>query len=82
MVFHDVDWNALTGDAEQQSPDREYIMKALKESTNNGTKEDIVVLLHDASAKGITADTLPEVIEYLKSKNYVFKAIKNSNYNS
>ncbi len=77
-----VDWNALTGDAEQQSPDKEYIMKSLKESTLDGTKEDIVVLLHDASAKGITADTLPDVIEYLKSKNYVFKAIKNSNYNS
>ena len=75
-----VDWNALTGDSEQQSPDKEYIMNTLKESTNNGTKEDIVVLLHDAGAKTITADTLGDVIEYLKSKNYVFKAVRNSNF--
>ncbi len=79
LGYQHVDWNALTGDSETEAPDREYIMNALKESTNNGTKEDIVVLLHDAGAKQITADTLPEVIEYLKSKNYVFKAVKNSN---
>ena len=75
-----VDWTALTGDSEIQDPDADYIMNKLKESTNNGTKEDIVVLLHDAGAKQITADTLPQVIEYLKSKNYVFKAVANSNY--
>ena len=80
LGYQHVDWNALTGDSETENPDREYIMNALKESTNNGTKEDIVVLLHDAGAKQITADTLPEVIEYLKSKNYVFKAVKNSNF--
>lgn len=81
LGYQHVDWNALTGDSETENPDREYIMNALRESTNNGTKEDIVVLLHDAGAKQITADTLPEVIEYLKSKNYVFKAVKNSNFN-
>ncbi|MBQ8526727.1 MAG: polysaccharide deacetylase [Clostridia bacterium] len=75
-----VDWTALTGDSEIQNPDAEYIMNTLKESTNNGTKEDIVVLLHDAGAKKITAETLPQVIEYLKSKNYVFKAVTNSNF--
>ena len=75
-----VDWNSLTGDAEKENPDKDYIMNALKESTANGTKEDIVVLLHDAGAKQITADTLSDVIKYLKSKNYVFKAITNSNY--
>lgn len=75
-----VDWNALTGDSEVQEPDADYIMNALKESTNNGTKEDIVVLMHDAGAKKITAETLPQVIEYLKAKNYVFKAVTNSNF--
>lgn len=75
-----VDWNSLTGDSEVQNPDAEYIMNALKESTINGTVEDIVVLMHDAGAKKITADTLPQVIEYLRSKNYVFKAVKNSGF--
>jgi peptidoglycan/xylan/chitin deacetylase (PgdA/CDA1 family) len=57
-----VDWNSLTGDSEVQNPDAEYIMNALKESTNNGTAEDIVVLLHDAGAKKITADTTLSVV--------------------
>ena len=80
LGYQHVDWNALTGDSEVENPDEEYIMNALKESTNNGTKEDIVLLMHDAGAKQITADTLPKVIEYLKSKNYVFEAVKNSNF--
>lgn len=75
-----IDWNSLTGDSETETPDREFIMKRLAETTNNGKKEDIVLLMHDAGAKTITAETLPEVIEYLKRKNYVFKPIYNSNY--
>lgn len=80
LGYQHVDWNSLTGDSETEAPDEEYIMNTLKETTNNGTKEDIVLLMHDAGAKQITADTLPMVIEYLKSKNYVFKAVYNSKY--
>lgn len=75
-----IDWNSLTGDSETETPDRDFIMSRLAETTNNGKKEDIILLMHDAGAKTITAETLPEVIEYLKSKNYVFKPIYNSNY--
>ena len=75
-----IDWNSLTGDSETETPDRDFIMNRLAETTNNGKKEDIVLLMHDAGAKTITAETRPEVIEYLKSKNYVFKPIYNSNY--
>ena len=75
-----IDWNSLTGDSETETPDRDFIMNRLAETTNNGKKEDIVLLMHDAGAKTITAETLPEVIEYLKSKNYAFKPIYNSNY--
>ncbi len=77
-----INWNSLTGDSagEVENPDGEYLMNQLKQSTNDGTTEDIVVLMHDAGAKQVTADTLPQVIEYLKSKNYVFKPIYNSNY--
>lgn len=77
-----INWNSLTGDSagEVENPDSEYLMNELKESTNNGRTEDIVVLMHDAGAKQVTADTLPQVIEYLKSKNYVFMPIYNSNY--
>ena len=34
--------------------------------------------MHDAGAKTITAETLPEVIEYLKRKNYVFIVLPKS----
>ena len=80
LGYQYINWNSLTGDSETENPDKEYIMNALKESTNNGKKEDIVILMHDAGAKSITYETLPDVIEYLKSKNYVFKPIYNSNY--
>ncbi len=77
-----INWNSLTGDSagEVENPDSEYLMNQLKESTNNGKTEDIVVLMHDAAAKQVTADTLVQVIEYLKSKNYIFKPIYNSNF--
>lgn len=78
--YQHINWNSLTGDSELENPDSEYIMNKLKESTNNGRTEDIVLLMHDAGAKKITAETLPQVIEYLMSKNYVFKPIYNSDY--
>ena len=67
-----VDWNALTGDAEKSSPDEEYLMNNLQKTTQN--KNSIVILMHDAQAKKVTADTLPEIISYLKEQGYEFKS--------
>ena len=66
-----VDWNALTGDSESTNPTLEKLMKNLKRTTNG--KNSVILLMHDSSAKKITADTLPQVIEYLKEQGYEFK---------
>ena len=66
-----VDWNALTGDSESTNPTLEKLMKNLKRTANG--KNSVILLMHDSSAKKITADTLPQVIEYLKEQGYEFK---------
>ena len=64
-----IDWNVLTGDA-QGANTKEKIMKNLKKySKNKGT---IVVLMHDASSKILTYETLKEVIDYLRNEGYTF----------
>ena len=65
-----INWNALTRDAEGK-PTKESIINDLK-STAEG-KNRIVVLMHDAGTKQLTADTLPEVIAYLRGQGYTFK---------
>lgn len=65
-----INWNALTNDA-VGTPTAESIINDLK-STAEG-KNSIVVLMHDASTKQLTADTLPTVISYLREQGYSFK---------
>lgn len=67
------DWNALNGDAEGGTPSAEQLIERVKKSSN--TKEDIVVLMHDAAAKSTTADALPGIIEYLAGQGYSFKRL-------
>lgn len=64
-----VDWNVLTGDAEGANT-KEKIIKNLKKHTKN--KGNIVVLMHDASNKILTYETLNEVIDYLRDEGYTF----------
>ncbi len=66
-----IDWNALTGDSETSNPSPDVLMKNLKVTTNG--KNSVVILMHDTAAKKVTVDTLPQVIEYLKSEGYKFK---------
>lgn len=64
-----VDWNVLTGDAEGANT-KEKIMKNLQKYTKD--KGNIVVLMHDASNKILTYETLNEVIDYLREQGYTF----------
>lgn len=66
-----IDWNALNGDAETNNLSAEYEMSRLQETV--GEKKCIVVLMHDAYAKKVTAETLPQMINYLKEQGYEFK---------
>ena len=67
-----VDWNALTGDSEKQSPTEEYMMENLQRTAQN--KNSIVVLMHDSQAKVETVNFLPKVIEYLREQGYEFQS--------
>lgn len=67
------DWNALTGDAESANPTAGSIISRLKKTV--GEKEDVVILMHDALAKGVTARTLPDVLDYLIECGYQFDTL-------
>ena len=71
--YRHCDWNALSGDAEKASPSADYIMSRLKQSVGN--KENVVILMHDALAKGVTAKTLPDVLDYLIECGYEFDTL-------
>lgn len=66
-----IDWNALNGDAETNNLSPEFEMQRLQETTQG--KSNIVVLMHDAPYKSVTAQTLPQIISYLKEQGYEFR---------
>ena len=66
-----VDWNALTGDAETTEPTPEFEMERIAQTVAN--KNSVVILMHDAQAKKVTAQTLPQIISYLRENGYEFK---------
>ena len=37
------------------------------------SKNSLVILMHDAAAKSVTADALPQIIAKLKEEGYEFK---------
>lgn len=65
-----IDWNALNGDAETNDLSPEFEMQRLSETV--GEKSSIVILMHDAAAKSVTAETLPQIISYLRDNGYEF----------
>lgn len=69
-----VDWNALNGDGEGHGFSEEYLFNRFKETA--GSKDKIVILMHDTNAKENTAKGLEKIIIYLKSEGYEFKALK------
>ncbi len=72
-----IDWSCLTGDSNTTEPTPEYLLNTLNYSIGNTKTGDIVVLMHDSPSKQITADVLPQVIEYLYSAGYKFDVLKN-----
>ena len=67
-----VDWNALTGDAEKVHIVAEELIDKL--ATTIEGKNSVVILMHDAEAKQLTADLLPQIIAYLREQGYEFKS--------
>lgn len=75
-----IDWNCLTGDAERKAvrpTDTRGQVDYLDKSLNQNLHSDIaVVLMHDATNKQLTADSLNSVIKYFKEHNYKFGVLK------
>lgn len=69
-ILH-VDWNALTGDAETNELSIEFELMRLQQTTEN--KNSVIILMHDAPVKSITAEALPQIISYLREQGYEFK---------
>lgn len=67
-----VDWNALNGDAETNNLSPEFELARLQETV--GSKNSVIILMHDAPAKRVTAETLPHIISYLREQGYEFKS--------
>lgn len=71
-----IEWNALNGDAEGKvikGPDV-LVENAIKTA---GNASNVIVLMHDFAGKigRYTAEALPRIIEYFKSKGYQFRTL-------
>lgn len=69
-----IDWNALSKDAEGPKKNAEQLAQEAIKSA--GTKEKVVLLMHDTYGKEETAKSLPTIIQYFKDQGYQFKVIK------
>ena len=67
-----LDWNALTADA--AGLDNVNDMMNYVETTM-GNKNSVVILMHDIGTKKSTYELLPQLIQELKEKGYVFENI-------
>lgn len=64
-----LDWNCLTKDSEGNFP-KEELIQNFKETSAG--KDNLVILMHDASGKILVPEVLKEIIAYLKNEGYVF----------
>ena len=64
-----LDWNCLTKDSEGNFP-KEELIQNFKETSEG--KDNLVILMHDASGKILVPEVLKEIIAYLKNEGYVF----------
>lgn len=73
-----IDWNVLNGDAESNYRTVEELVNRLKETINDlaGNDDVLVILMHDTNAKKTTAQSLQQIIDYLKSLGYEFRTLK------
>ena len=67
------DWNVDSGDANKSTQDKQVII----DSVLNGakSKEQAIVLMHDAAAKTTTVEALPEIVEGLRKQGFVFEKL-------
>lgn len=67
------DWNVDSTDATGNNISKEAIFNSVV--NGSADKTNAIILMHDAPAKGTTADALPAIIEGLKKKGFIFSGI-------
>jgi peptidoglycan-N-acetylglucosamine deacetylase len=67
------DWNCLTGDSDGINIPTQKLFEEFKSTSLN--KNPLIILMHDSSTKETTPQSLPEIIEYLKSQGFIFKTL-------
>lgn len=67
------DWNVDSSDATANCKDKNSIFNAVMNGVQG--KEHAIILMHDAAAKTSTAAALPQIVEGLRKKGFVFEAI-------
>ena len=67
------DWNVSSGDAAGTPASSGRIYSAVTSALRHGRSN--VVLMHDAGAKGTTADALPDIIRYCLANGYSIQPI-------
>lgn len=72
--YHQVDWNALSKDAEGKTKNADELFEIVKSTVQN--REKAVILMHDKEGKEETAKALPQIINYLKEQGFEFRTIK------
>lgn len=78
LGIENIDWNALTGDAEGKKKNEDELFSYLETTVHNlgDNADSITVLMHDTYGKENTVKALPKVINYFKDKGFEFRTIK------
>lgn len=76
LGYKNYDWNSLNGDAEGHNLSKRTLVNRLKTTVSSrADKSEMIILMHDTDAKSTTADSLPEIIEYLINEGYEFRTL-------
>lgn len=67
------DWNVDSSDATAICKDKRAIFNSIMNGVQG--KEHAIILMHDAAAKTSTVEALPQIVEGLRKKGFVFKEI-------
>ena len=71
------DWDALNGDSEGYLLSKDKLIARTKETVKS--QSSVIILMHDASVKTTTADSLPSIIDFLISSGYEFRTLEEFN---
>ncbi|MBP3886307.1 MAG: polysaccharide deacetylase [Cellulosilyticum sp.] len=67
------DWNVDSSDATSNNRSKEAIFNAVMNGVQG--KDEAIILMHDAAAKGSTVEALPEIVSGLRKKGYILEPI-------